>query len=155
MDDLVFDVDFSLLLGPLEVQLLLVILLLIQLHLLVSDPAGEGLDLLLHIGQLVLCDLKISLRTQTHVCHLIETSLVLLFDLTDLLLSIFSDLLHRFLIISLHRFNVVSKVRDLLILLSDGILMILLFLVDLLGVLFVDRSLCISELSSLLLLLLL
>ena len=155
MDDIVLDVDLSLLLGPLKVQLLLVFLLFIQLDLLVIDPAGECLDLRLYVSKLVFGDLQISLGAQTHVRHLIQTGLVFLLDLTDLRLSVLGDLLHRLIIVPLHRFDVVAEVGNLLVFFGDSVLMVLLLLVHLLGVFLVDCSLGISKLSSFLLLLLL
>lgn len=153
MDDVVFYIDFCLFLGPLSIQLQFVFLLFIQLDLFVIDPARERLDLWLDVSELVLSYLEVGFRAETHVCNLCQTSLVFLPDLNNLGLSVLSDLLHRFVVVSLHRLNIVAKVSDLLVFFCNSVLVILLLLVHLLCVLLVDRSLGVSKLSSLLLLL--
>ena len=155
MDDVVLDVDLISFLSVLEVKLLDLLLLLLKLELLVTDEAHEGLELRLDVSQLVLCDLKVGLRSQTHVGDLVEARLVLLLDLTNFLLCVIVDLIHHFLVVALHGLNGLLKVSDLLLLLVDGILVVLLLLIDLLSVLLVDCGLSIAELPGLLLLLLL
>ena len=79
--------------------------------------------------------------------------LILLLDLDGFFMCISSDLVHRLGVISLHGNDVLFEMGDLILFLSNRILMVLLLLVDLLSVLLVDGSLGISELSGLLLLL--
>ena len=83
VDRVVLDVDLCLLLGPFEVQLLNYFLLLVQRDVSIEDLAVESLDLRLHIGQLVLPDLQVSLRPQTHLGHLSQGSQILLLDLKN------------------------------------------------------------------------
>jgi len=45
MDDVIFNINLCLLLGPFGIELLSLFLLLIQLDLLVIDPTSERLDL--------------------------------------------------------------------------------------------------------------
>ena len=105
MDDVVLDVDLISFLRILEVELLDLLLLFLKLELLVSDEAHERLELRLNISQLVLCDLKVGLRSQTHVGDLVEARLVLLLDLTNFLLCVIVDLIHHFLVVALHGLN--------------------------------------------------
>ena len=155
MDDVVLDVDLVSFLSILEVKFLDLLLLFLELELLVANEAHESLELRLNISQLVLRDLKVGLRSQTHVGDLVEACLVLLLNLANFLLCVVIDLVHHFLVVTLHGLDGLLKVSDLLLLLVDSILVVLLLLIDLLSVLLVDRGLSITELPGLLLLLLL
>ena len=62
MNCVVLDVNLCLLLSPFEVQLLNDLLLLVQRDVPIQDLAIKSLDLGLHISQLVLPNLKVSLR---------------------------------------------------------------------------------------------
>ena len=84
VNDLILLLNFCLFVRPLEVELLDVLLLLFKLDALVIDPSGQRLDIGLNVSQLILGDLEVSLGAKTHVSDLIETGLVLLFDLADL-----------------------------------------------------------------------
>ena len=126
-----------------------------KLELLVTNEAHQSLKIRLSFSQLVLCYLKVGFRSQTHVSDLVEACLVLLLNLTNFLLCVVIDLIHHFLVVALHGLNGLLKVSDLLLLLVDGILVVLLLLIDLLSVLLVDCGLSIAELPGLLLLLLL
>ena len=129
------------------------LLLFLKLELLVTNEAHESLKLRLNICQLVLCDLKVGLRSKTHVGDLVEACLVLLLNLTNFLLSVIIDLIHHFLVVPFHGLNGLLKMSDLLLLLVDSILVVLLLLIDLLSVLLIDCGLSITELPGFLLLL--
>ena len=155
VDCVVLDVDLRLLLGPLEVQLLNYFLLLVQRDVSIEDLAVESLDLRLYIGQLVLPDLQVSLRPQTHLGHLGQGSQILLLDLENFGPGILLDLCHSLIVVPLHGLNIFPQVSNLLILLRNVSLVLLLHLVDLLGMVFKNCGLCIAELPRFLLLLLL
>jgi len=155
MDDVVFNINLCLLLGPFGIELLSLFLLLIQLDLLVINPTSERLDLWLDFSEFVFGYLEVSFRAKTHVCDLCQTCLVLLSDLYDLKLSVLSDLLHSLIVVPLHRLYVCAQVGDLLVFFRDSVLVFFLLLIHLLCVFLVDCSLSVSELSCLLLLLLL
>ena len=152
---IVLNIDLRLLLRPFEIQLLNDLLLLVKRDVAVEDLTIKRFYFRLNVCQLVLCDLKISLRPQTHSAHLLSGSCVFLNDLVDFGLSIFKNLFRRFRVILLHRLNLLSQVLDLLFLLGHVVLMSLLLIIDFHSVIFVDGSLGIAELSCLLRLLLL
>ena len=80
---------------------------------------------------------------------MLETVLVLLFDLTDLINSIIMDLLHGLLVVSLQGFNLFLELLDLGLLGIDEVLVVSLELIYLLSMLFKDAHLDGMELSLL------
>ena len=115
MDCVVLDVDLRLLLGPLEVQLLNDFLLLVQRDVSIEDLAIKSLDFRLYISQLVLPDLQVSLRSQTHLSHLSQGSQIFLLDLENFGPSILFNLRHCLIVVSLHGLDILPQVSNLLI----------------------------------------
>ena len=129
------------------------LLLFFKLELLVTNEAHQSLKIRLSFSQLVLCNLKVGFRSQTHVGDLVEACLVLLLNLTNFLLCVVIDLIHHFLVVTFHGLNGLLKMSDLLLLLVDSILVVLLLLIHLFSVLLIDCRLSITELPCFLLLL--
>ena len=153
MDDVVFDLVLLSFLSMFSVKFLDLLLLFLKLELLVANEAHESLELRLNFSQLVLCNLKVGLRSQTHVGDLVEACLVLLLNLANLLLCVIINLIHHFLVVTFHGLNGLLKMSNLLFLLVDSILVVLLLLIDLFSVLFIDCGLSVTELPGFLLLL--
>ena len=155
MDDVIFNVDLGFFLSPLKVQLLNDLLLLFKRNISVKNLAIESFYFRLHISQLVLRNLQISLGPKTHFGDLSEGSQVLLLNFEDLRASILFNLLHCLIVVPLHSLNVLAQMSDLLVFFGHSILVVLLLLVDLLSVILIDGSLSVAEFSRFLLLLLL
>ena len=155
MDNLVFDVDLRLLFCPLDLELLDVGALLLKHRVLILNPAVVNLQILTHISELVLSELNFTLRRRGHLQHFVLVVLLPLLDDSDLIVCILCDLVHSFLIVAFHGFNVLLEQVDELFLFANGVGMILVLLIDLLGVLLVNGSLGIAEFPLLLQLLLL
>ena len=153
MDFTILLLNFSFLLCPFKLQFVFDLSLLLQRDLSINDLSVESLDIRLDICELVLRNLKFSLRLKAHLFDLLSSSIVLGENFLLLFLSIILNLLHRFVVVSLHSEDLLLQVCNFFFLEGNNVLMIFLLFIDLLSMLLVDGSLSVTELSTFLLLL--
>ena len=82
-------------------QLLNGLSLILELCCLILNLSDQSFNFARSLSKLVLCSLQISLRPETHISDLVQTVLVLLLNLFDLILCIIMDLLHGLSIVFL------------------------------------------------------
>jgi hypothetical protein len=109
---LLLDVDG--LLVDLVFEFINVLLLLFQLLFFILDVPRKLIDLRIRVLKLVLCVLKISLASKSHVVDKTQTFVVLLFDIIYFLFCVLLDLPHCLFVVLHHRFNLSFQMLNLL-----------------------------------------